>query len=464
MPGRRHNASCSGSVRAQLPALIELIAFAHRHRPDRKLDLVLLTIGANDIRFSGLVADVIIEATTERVLFGRGGHLAASRMRSSILDRQFARRFARLRGGAQATGRRQSRARRVRDPTAIRRSPRRGRPAPAAAMASTCIRPSAPMARTDAAGGGVRGRAVPPQDQGAGLVRGHGTQCRDPASERMTFVDGPPSGVREPRLLRPRRQRPGVRPRLLFQGRNLRHQSATAATQPLACGRSATSTALCATRALGAHRQRQLFHRHDLSAGRVGDPNPPTSTTPAGACCPPSTAAPSTRPPRATPPWRTPRCRRCVKSLTLPPAEHRPGVHRAAGAGDSLKPYQPQPPSTLEPPQSTPGPRKCACSSAKLTVEDAPEAVRDPAAVDYRAFREAVIIATTRDGSSIRRLAATKRRALMAAWSSQTRMPTSLLRSRAVAIVGVGAVTSAGEITLNYVSPADKVPAASASG
>jgi len=33
--------------------------------------MVLLTVGANDIDFSGLVANVIIDQTSERVLFGR---------------------------------------------------------------------------------------------------------------------------------------------------------------------------------------------------------------------------------------------------------------------------------------------------------------------------------------------------------------------------------------------------------
>ena len=54
--------TCQGTVNAQLG---ELRAAARRPRrrrqPDRKLDLVLLSIGANDINFSGLVADVIVD-------------------------------------------------------------------------------------------------------------------------------------------------------------------------------------------------------------------------------------------------------------------------------------------------------------------------------------------------------------------------------------------------------------------
>ena len=59
--------------------------------------MVLLTIGANDIKFSGLVADVIIEARTERALFSRGGHLASVPELQVILDRNLPNDFARLR-------------------------------------------------------------------------------------------------------------------------------------------------------------------------------------------------------------------------------------------------------------------------------------------------------------------------------------------------------------------------------
>ncbi len=64
---------CPTSMPAQLTALRDLLARARRGQPARVLDLVFLTIGANDINFSGLVADVIIEAGGERGLFGRAG-------------------------------------------------------------------------------------------------------------------------------------------------------------------------------------------------------------------------------------------------------------------------------------------------------------------------------------------------------------------------------------------------------
>ena len=65
--------------------------------PSRKLDLVLLTVGANDIKFSGLVADVIISAGVERMLFNQGGLLATVPQAQALLDRDFPGNFAKLR-------------------------------------------------------------------------------------------------------------------------------------------------------------------------------------------------------------------------------------------------------------------------------------------------------------------------------------------------------------------------------
>jgi len=62
--------SCPSTVPAQITHLQQYLAAARRARPDRNLDLVLLTVGANDIDFSGLVANVIIDSNRERVLFG----------------------------------------------------------------------------------------------------------------------------------------------------------------------------------------------------------------------------------------------------------------------------------------------------------------------------------------------------------------------------------------------------------
>ncbi len=89
--------SCASSVPGQFSQLQQLLATAQRQQPDRRLDLVLLTIGGNDIHFAGLVADVIVEAGTERSLFARSGLLASVEEAQRVLDGELPANFARLR-------------------------------------------------------------------------------------------------------------------------------------------------------------------------------------------------------------------------------------------------------------------------------------------------------------------------------------------------------------------------------
>ncbi len=89
--------SCAGSVNAQLGELREAMVAAKRRQPDRRLDLVLLSIGANDINFSGLVADVIVDNPTERALFKRGGILGSVEDSRAALARDLPAGFGRLR-------------------------------------------------------------------------------------------------------------------------------------------------------------------------------------------------------------------------------------------------------------------------------------------------------------------------------------------------------------------------------
>ena len=78
---RRARGRCSGSVPAQIDAVAGHARQGAQAAPSRKLDLVLLTVGANDIKFSGLVADVIISAGVERTLFNQGGQHRDGRRR-----------------------------------------------------------------------------------------------------------------------------------------------------------------------------------------------------------------------------------------------------------------------------------------------------------------------------------------------------------------------------------------------
>jgi lysophospholipase L1-like esterase len=87
--------SCPSTVPAQITQLQGYLATARRSRPGRMLDLVLLTVGANDIDFSGLVANVIIDATRERVLFN--GMLTSIESAESALARTLPGNFTKLR-------------------------------------------------------------------------------------------------------------------------------------------------------------------------------------------------------------------------------------------------------------------------------------------------------------------------------------------------------------------------------
>jgi hypothetical protein len=88
---------CQGSVNAQLSELREAITAAKRRQPTRKLDAILLSIGANDINFSGLVADVIVDNATERVLFRRSGVIGSVEDSRSALTRDLPQGFGKLR-------------------------------------------------------------------------------------------------------------------------------------------------------------------------------------------------------------------------------------------------------------------------------------------------------------------------------------------------------------------------------
>jgi hypothetical protein len=89
--------NCQGSVNAQLAELREALGAAKRRQPGRTLDLVLLSIGANDINFSGLVADVIVDHATERTLFKRTGVIGSVEDSRAAMARDLPQGFAKLR-------------------------------------------------------------------------------------------------------------------------------------------------------------------------------------------------------------------------------------------------------------------------------------------------------------------------------------------------------------------------------
>jgi lysophospholipase L1-like esterase len=92
-------ATCSGSAPAQFDELRDLLAAARRQDPKRTLDAMLLTIGANDMNFGGLVANVIVQSTTERLLLREGGGIASLQDSQRSVDEDLTNEFARLRTG-----------------------------------------------------------------------------------------------------------------------------------------------------------------------------------------------------------------------------------------------------------------------------------------------------------------------------------------------------------------------------
>src|SRR5947209_4267093 len=95
----KNAASCAGTVSAQLAELREAVAAAKRRQPARTLDLVLLSIGANDIDFPGLVADVIVDTVTERALFRRSSVMASVDDARTAMTRHLPQGFSKLRAG-----------------------------------------------------------------------------------------------------------------------------------------------------------------------------------------------------------------------------------------------------------------------------------------------------------------------------------------------------------------------------
>lgn len=89
--------SCRVTIAGQLTELRAALSAARRSDPNRKLDLVLLSIGANDVYFSGLVANVIVNTPTERALLRSAGAIASVRDSRDALTRILPQEFSRLR-------------------------------------------------------------------------------------------------------------------------------------------------------------------------------------------------------------------------------------------------------------------------------------------------------------------------------------------------------------------------------
>ena len=96
-----------------------------------------------------------------------------------------------------------------------------------------------------------------------------GTMCKEPATDRMTFVDSHHEAFCPARLLRARGHRSGVRPRVLLAQRARASTPIRSRPRPRrspATGGPANSAPMRSRAPLDPDGERQLLHRHDVSA------------------------------------------------------------------------------------------------------------------------------------------------------------------------------------------------------
>src|SRR3954471_20122774 len=230
--------SCPSTVPAQIAQLQQYLATARSTRPGRNLDLVLLTVGANDIDFSGLVANVIIDSNRERVLFG-SSVISSVENAEAALTRTLPGGFAKL-------------------PPALK--PMVGGDLSRVVFVSY----GHPASRADgtACTGGQAGFDVHPSFKldGERLRRvadfvgarflpalkaiaqcAGGTVCRDPAADRMTFVDAHQQAFLSHGVCARSEQDPEFdRECFGADGKSFASSPVAGATEPLTCGRAAS--------------------------------------------------------------------------------------------------------------------------------------------------------------------------------------------------------------------------------
>jgi len=181
-----NQSTCHVTVNGQIAELRAALSAAKRRQPDRKLDLVLLSIGANDVYFSGLVANVIVDTPTERELFRRIGVIANIEDSRDALTTDLPRGFARLRDALKPLVGDMSHV--IYTTYANPALYQGGTPCPGG-RAGFDIHPAfnANPQRLAEVSNYVQNEFLPQLKALATCQSG--TICRDPASDRMTFVD-----------------------------------------------------------------------------------------------------------------------------------------------------------------------------------------------------------------------------------------------------------------------------------
>jgi len=229
--------SCPGTVNGQIAELREAVTAAKRRQPDRRLDLVLLSIGGNDIYFSGLVADVIVDNPTERVLFRRSGVMATVDDSRSVLTRDLPQGFSKLREALKPLVGDMSRVifTSYANPTLAEG----GAPCPGG-RGGFDIHPSfnAEPRRLANVSAFVENEFLP-QLKALALC-GSGILCRDPRGDAMTFVEAHQTAFASHGFCARAQTDPEFdRECFSAKGDSFDPDIVTAANQPMRCGRSA---------------------------------------------------------------------------------------------------------------------------------------------------------------------------------------------------------------------------------
>ena len=236
LPSKTAN-TCSGTVNGQLSELRDALAAAKRRQPDRKLDLVLLSVGANDIYFSGLVADVIVDTPTERTLFRRSGVMASVEDSRAALTRDLPQGFSKLREALRPLVGDMSRV--IYTSYANPTLADSGTPCPGG-RAGFDIHPSFNLQpqRLAAVSNYVENEFLP-QLKALALCQS-GILCRDPRADRMTFVDAHQAAFANHGFCARAESDPEFdRQCFSASGESFDPDIVTAANQPMLCGRSA---------------------------------------------------------------------------------------------------------------------------------------------------------------------------------------------------------------------------------
>ena len=198
---------------------------------------MLLSVGANDIDFSGLVADVIVDNATERTLFRQSGVIGSVEDSRAALARELPQDFAKLREALKPlVGDDLARVVYVSyaNPTLAD-----GAPCPGG-RAGFDIHPSfnAEPQRLSSVSNYVQSEFLPQLK--AIVTCGGGVLCRDPARDRMTFVDAHQAAFAAHGFCARAPTDPEFdRACFSANGESFDPDIVAAASQPMLCGRSA---------------------------------------------------------------------------------------------------------------------------------------------------------------------------------------------------------------------------------